>query len=250
MTAARVDVVILTWNDGERLDMALNSALASEGVDVNVIVVDNGSEPPATVVSDPRVRLIRNDVNRGVAAGRNQGVSEGSGPFVCLLDSDARLHRRTLAVMAEAFDEPDVALIAPVFTGQRPEASAGRAPHTARKVARALNLTNGYRSVRRDSSAARWDVDFAIGACQLFRRTAYDKVGGIDETFFYGPEDVDFCLRLRRAGYRVVQVGGAACDHPARRRFRRVFTRRGLEHAWAITRYLWRHRGYGRRVAT
>lgn len=247
MGAPKIDVVILTWNDGARLDTALASALASEGVDVNVIVVDNGSDPPAAVISDLRVRLVRNRANRGVAAGRNQGVAAGTAPLVCLLDSDARLHPQTLAHMAGALCDDGVALAAPVFTGQDPEASAGRAPHTLRKLARALNLTSSYGGVRRRRSSSQWDVDFAIGACQLFRRSAYDQVDGIDETFFYGPEDVDFCLRLRKAGYRIVQVAGASCDHPPRRRFRRVLTRRGLEHGWAISRYLWRHRGLAHR---
>jgi GT2 family glycosyltransferase len=245
-----VDVVVLTWNDGERLKAAVDSALNSVGVEVSVIVVDNGSDPAATVRSDARVTLLRNEDNKGVAAGRNQGALFGDAPFVCLLDSDARLHPDTLARMISVFiADPAVGLVAPVYTGQRPEDSAGRAPHTARKLARGLNLTSGYRAVPRRAGDPHWDVDFAIGACQLFRRSAYDTIGGIDESFFYGPEDVDFCLRLREAEYRVVQVADAHCDHPARRRFRRVFTRRGLDHAWAITRYLWRHRSYEHRHA-
>jgi GT2 family glycosyltransferase len=85
-------------------------------------------------------------------------------------------------------------------------------------------------------------VDFAIGACQLFRRSAWEEVGGIDESYFYGPEDVDFCLRLRRRNFRIVQVADALCDHPPRRRNRRLLTIRGLRHAGAVTRYLIRRR--------
>lgn len=242
---ARVDVVVLTWNDGDRLAVALESALAATGVDVDVTVVDNGSDPPAVLPDDPRVHLVRNEVNRGVAAGRNQGVAAGEAPFVVLLDSDARLQAGALTALLEPMvDDEGVGLVVPTFTGQSPEASAGRAPSALRKLARGLNLRSDYAPVPHRPGERWWDVEFGIGACQLFRRHAWEAVGGIDEDYFYGPEDVDFCLRVRATGHRVVQLSAEVCDHPARRRFRRVLTRRGLDHAVAIARYLWRNRGH------
>jgi GT2 family glycosyltransferase len=139
-----------------------------------------------------------------------------------------------------------VAVVGPVFVGQAPEASAGRAPTLRTKMARILDLRSTY--VGSDRSGAVWDVDFCIGACQLIRRRAWEGVGGLDETYFYGPEDVDFCLRLREAGWRVVQTSNAAVHHPPRRRYKRVLTRRGLEHGWAVARHHWRHRHFARRV--
>jgi len=167
---------------------------------------------------------------------------------VCFLDSDARLLPPTLGTLLEPLlTGADVALAAPVFVGQSPEASAGRAPTLSDKALRLLDVRNTYRSVTQVGPS--WDVDFAIGACQLVRRTAFEAAGGFDESYFYGPEDVDLCLRLRETGHRVVQVAGAACHHPPRRRFRGVYTRRGRQHASAVVRHLWRHRGFSRRVA-
>ena len=243
-----VDVVVLTWNDGDILVEAVRSALDSVDVDVSVIVVDNGSDPPAQTADDPRVTLIRKEVNLGVAAGRNVGVGAGSAEFVCLLDSDARLEPDCLAALvAPLREDAAIALAVPVFVDQRPEASAGPAPTTLTKLSRGLNLRDTYRPVAHDGD--RWDVDFGIGACQVFRRVAFEAVDGLDESYFYGPEDVDFCLRLRSKGWRIVQVAAAACHHPPRRRFRRVLTRRGLQHAAAIAAHQWRHRGFARRVA-
>ena len=248
MTRRTVDVVILTWNDGELLAAAIDSALASTGVDVNVIVVDNGSEPPATVPDDRRVTLVRNPANRGVAPGRNQGAAAGAAPFVCFLDSDARLLPSSLELLLEpVLGGADVALSAPVFTGQPAEASDGRAPTLSDKALRVLDVRSTYRTVAGDGPW--WDVDFAIGACQLVRRTEFQAIGGFDESYFYGPEDVDLCLRLREEGLRVVQVAGAGCHHPPRRRNRGILTRRGMQHATAVCRHLWRHRGFARRAA-
>ncbi|HEX3541913.1 MAG TPA: glycosyltransferase family 2 protein [Acidimicrobiales bacterium] len=250
MSAPRVGVVILTWNDGDLLDAAVRSVLESVDVDAEVVVIDNGSDPPAVVPDDQRVRLIRNPTNRGVAAARNQGAAVLTSRLLLFLDSDARLRPHTLQRLCQAIEgAPDVAVAAPVFAGQLPEASAGRAPGVARKVARLAGVTARY-ARSRPSSPLRtkldmvddeWDVDFAIGACQLIRRELFDRVGGLDEGFFYGPEDVDFCLRIKELGWRVLQVG-VACDHPPRRRNRRLLTRRGLRHGWAVIRYLWRHR--------
>ena len=237
-----VDVVILTWNDDSCLQEAIDSALASEGVDVCLWVVDNGSEPAAEVVRDPHVTLYRSPTNLGVASGRALGIALGAAPYVCLLDSDARLERSCLAQLVTAIECDAGGLAVPVFVGQSPEASAGRAPTLAGKLGRGLGLTATYARTRSAVTAHKWEVDFGIGACQVMRRDVYEAVGGLDISIFYGPEDVDLCLRIRRAGWPVVQVANAACYHPPRRRNRSLLTRRGLRHAHAVIRHLWRHR--------
>jgi GT2 family glycosyltransferase len=244
-----VDVVILTWNDGELLDVAVRSALASEGADVHVAVVDNGSEPPAEVPY-PGVRLVRNAMNTGVAGGRNQGAALGNAPFLCFLDSDAELAPHSLRHLVEALDDPTVGVAVPVFEGQVPEASAGVAPTLRVKIERGLGRRDTYLPAARASGADSWDVDFGIGACQVIRRDVFDAVGRLDESIFYGPEDVDFCLRVRSAGHRVVQVAGADVRHPPRRSFRRPLTVRGMRHGWSILRHTWRHRSRGPRRQT
>jgi GT2 family glycosyltransferase len=248
VTVPQVDVVVLTWNDGDLLDVAVRSALGSESVAVNIVVVDNGSDLPPQLPADPRIALLSNRENVGVAAGRNQGAAAASSEFVCFLDSDACLHPSTLSrLMAPLLVDPRVAMSVPVFTGQAPEASAGIAPSVIDKVLRVLNVREGYRSVAVGGDW--WDVDFGIGACQFVRRSEFIAAGGFDASYFYGPEDVDLCLRLRERGRRVVQVGAAGCDHPARRRFRGLLTQRGLQHGWAVTRHLWRHRHFRERTA-
>ncbi|MFN8050905.1 MAG: glycosyltransferase family 2 protein [Acidimicrobiales bacterium] len=239
MTVPVVDVVILTWNDGPRLERAVESALGSTGVDVRVVVVDNGSDEPVTVPAG--VALVRNDENRGVAAARNQGARLGSAPYLLLLDSDAELRPDCLARLVAELGDDGVAMAAPVFVDQRPTDSAGAAPTFRVKAERALNRRDGYEPTG-DTTAPSWDVDFAIGACQLVRRSAWDAVGGLDETYFYGPEDVDFCLRLGAAGHRIRQVAAAACLHPPRRRHRNLMTVRGAQHGVNVVRHLWRHR--------
>lgn len=234
MTVPEIDVVILTWNDGALLSRAIASVQASLGVETTIVVVDNGSQPPAAVPFG--VSLIRNEVNRGVAAARNQGARAGTAPMICFLDSDAVLHPPTLRRLADSLtNDSAVSLAAPVFTGQAPQASAGRMPGALRKIGRGLNLTHVYGKV--PTVGDEWDVEFAIGACQLVLRSAYESVGGLDEKYFYGPEDIAFCRELRRQSFRLVQVN-ARCDHPPRRRNKRLLTRSGVKHAFAVLRFL------------
>lgn len=246
-----IDVVTLTWNDGDLLQRALGSVLTSQDVDVSVAVVDNGSQPPAIVPDDPRVHLVRNAENRGVRA-RNQGAVVNTDEFIAFVDSDVRLQPDTLATLTAVLrDQPDVALACPVFENQVPEASAGRAPTARLKAQRVLGLRDTYDRMRpTGNDTPWWDVDFSITACVVIRRSAFEAIGGLDESYFYGPEDIDLCLRLKESGWRVVQVAAATCHHPARRRNRRLFSLGGVRHFWAVTRHLWRHRGYTGRVAT
>lgn len=246
-TVPIIDVVILTWNDGARLQRAVDSVHHSTDVAARCVVVDNGSNPAAAPDLHATDSLVRLDANAGVAAARNIGARHGNAPLVCFLDSDAVLHPATLAILAAVLrSDLSIWLAAPVFDGQDPTDSGGLAPTFARKVGRLLGRTHAYASgVQRDGLI---DVDFAIGACQLFKRSAFDRVAGLDERYFYGPEDADFCMRLRLQGGRVVQVRAAACEHPPRRRNRSVVSIRGLRHAGAVMRFLWRHRSYQRLV--
>ena len=243
MSAPTIDVVILTWNDGELLAESIRSARESIGVDVRVIVVDNGSSPAAEVPEE--ALLIRSETNLGVAAGRNRGIAAGDNEFVLILDSDAALTSNALSeLLAPLLNDETIAMAVPVYIDQEPEESAGLAPTLGRKIARVRNQTSMYGAVERTEDDPLWDVDFGIGACQLFRRSSWEQINGIDEAYFYGPEDADFCMRMKLVGGRVVQVGSALVDHPPRRRFRGLATKRGMAHAWAVARFLWRHRNF------
>jgi GT2 family glycosyltransferase len=96
---------------------------------------------------------------------------------------------------------------------------------------------------------ADWDhrvaraVDYVIGACQVIRKAALMDVGLLDEHIFYGPEDVDFCLRLQQAGWRVIYNPEAVVEHRERRVTRSFFSQLGYRHIQGLAYYFWKH-GY------
>ena len=87
-------------------------------------------------------------------------------------------------------------------------------------------------------------VGYVIGACQALRRDALDKVGMLDEAIFYGPEDVDLCLRMWKAGWKVVwDPRFTIVHHEQRLTRRRLVSALTVRHALALA-YFFRKHGY------
>ena len=83
-----VSVVIPTRDRPDQLRRAVSAALCQRGVELEVVVVDDGSQPPASPVEDPRIRVIRVEESAGVASARNRGIAAATGAWVAFLDDD------------------------------------------------------------------------------------------------------------------------------------------------------------------
>lgn len=252
MTDPTLSIVILTWNSCALLEACL-AALpdATAPLATEVIVIDNGSRDDTGSLLARRSDLVivRNPRNRGVAAGRNQGLRLARGEFVALLDVDTVAAPGAFRTLVDYLRlNPDVGLVAPRLVGPEGELhySCRRFPTLLDKVARRLPSLG--RALTDDVELRWWDhatprdVDYVIGACQVMRRPALQQVGQLDERIFYGPEDVDFCLRMHRAGWRVVYVPQAEVAHLERRVTRKLLSALTARHAWALAYYFWKHR--------
>jgi len=249
----KASLVILTWNSTDLLRACLQSLPRALTVySFEVVVIDNGSRgytPASLRLEFPWMQLIVNRDNRGVAPGRNQGIGVAQGEYIILLDDDT-------AVEPGAFDRliaymethPHVGLCAPKLIGIE-----GNLHLTCRfyptlfdKLARQVPLAY-VQQLRRENEMADWDhnsiraVDYVIGACQVIRRDALLSVGLLDERIFYGPEDVDFCLRLRQIGWQIIYNPDAVVVHKERRVARSFFSRLSWKHLWGISYYFWKH---------
>ncbi len=202
-----VDVVIVTYNSehvvGDLLD-SLPAALA--GTPARVVVVDNGSLDGTRALLEARAdcRLVREE-NRGYAAGLNRGVAEldGTGPIL-VLNPDVRLHPGAVATMVEALARPGTGIVAPLVLDEhgRPTRSLRCEPTLARALGLGRVGTAAMSEYVSDPDRYRrpGTVDWALGAVLLMSRTAYETVGGWDESFFLYSEETDFCLRARDRG--------------------------------------------------
>jgi len=214
-----VSIVIITWKMKNLLFALLNSLKAySFGFCYELIIVDNFSNDGTIEMIEkqfPEAILIKNNENKGVAPARNKGIQIAKGRYILILDADMEFVENSIEVMLKYMDQnKDVGLMGCKLTTQTGELqySCKRYPNLLALIARRLNglpLINLSKELK-DHLMEEWahdsiqEVDYVIGACQLFRREVLEKIGFYDDRIFYGPEDIDYCLRVWHNGWRVV----------------------------------------------
>jgi GT2 family glycosyltransferase len=251
----RVSVVILTWNSARWLPDCLASVVPQVlSLGGELIIVDNGSTDASLELVRklaPSAILIANRRNRGVAPARNQGIRASRGFYIVLLDVDTRVPAGTLAHLTTYMDtNPSIGILGPklVYPDGTLQYSCRRYPTLGTKLLRRLPRGAGerflwYEQYRDWDHSSPRDVDYVIGACQVIRRQVLDQTGLLDEAMFYGPEDVDLCLRARLCGWRVVYYPYAQVVHCEERVTRRQpLSRLNYLHARALIRYFAKHR--------
>jgi N-acetylglucosaminyl-diphospho-decaprenol L-rhamnosyltransferase len=218
-----LSVIVVNWNTCRLLEACLQSVdAARHDLAVEVFVVDNGStDGSVDLVRQrfPAVELIANAGNRGFSAANNQAVERARGRYLLLLNSDAAVETDALrTLVAYANEHPEAGVIGPKLLNPDGtlQPSGGHFPTPASTVASLLGLNRltgrpRYGTTRDYSKPA--EVDEVSGAAMLIRRGVIDQIGGLDEGFAWGYEDVDFCLRARRAGWRVHYVPAARVLH-------------------------------------
>ena len=225
--------LIVPTRDGrhhlERLFPALATNTSYRSFEV--IVVDNGSVDGSVeyVKGDwpfP-VQLIRNEVNRSFSEANNQGVVAARGDLILLLNNDTEpVNPGWLGSMVDELtaSEDTLAVGALLIYSKRTRDDA-EATHPPLSVQhrgigfiwrdgspRAVNLGAGEDPTN-PSLVDSVTVPAATAACLLTRKATYEEVGGLDEGYVYGTEDVDFCLKLRKRGGIIRMCGGAALLH-------------------------------------
>lgn len=219
----RVDVVIVSYNQRERLLECLES-VRSLSEDTHVIVVDNASSDGSVDAARqhfPEIDLLALDANVGFATGVNRGAARGDAPYILLLNNDARLRAGAIDKLRAGLERDRVAAVGPQLldSAGQVELSLGRtlSPWNEAKFRLLEALYRDGRgplsgAVRRRHARSR-EVRSLSGACILLRRGAFEQVGCFDERFFLYAEDVDLCRRLRLAGYRLWYVADALVEH-------------------------------------
>lgn len=236
-----VSVVIVTWNTRDLLVEALRS-LYAETVDVSfeVIVVDNASEDGTSEAIRsrfPTVRLLELATNRGFTGGNNEGFELARGRYVLLLNSDTIVLPTTLGPLVRFLDEHPGAACA----GARHLNADNSLQRSMDDVPALLPDALYYTELYRVPAIRRWlaqhyawwsdhdterEAGWVNGACVMVRLDVINEIGGLDERLFIYGEELDWCYRMRQAGWtvhfvpsaEVIHLGGQAMDNAADRR--------------------------------
>lgn len=216
-----LSVIIVSYNTRQLLDDCLRSLAEAEqpAGGVEIIVVDNASRDGSQALvreQYPAVRLVENEQNLGFSAANNAGTAVAHGRYILFLNSDTRVGKRALVEPLAYLDEhPDVGAITVRLiypTGERdPDNHRGfPTPWNAfchfsglSRLAPASPRLNGYFQSYADFDKTH-AVDVIAGSFMMMPRRVVDELGGWDESYFFYGEDIDFCYRIREAGYAII----------------------------------------------
>lgn len=191
-------VVVLAYGEEPWLAACVDSVLASRGVEVDLVVVDNGCRADDLEPVEKRddLRVVRPGTNTGFAGGCNLGARHVRGEHLVLVNSDCLVEPDTLVALAAVARDPGVGpVMASIRFADRPDVlnSGGNPVHV-------LGTCWAGGIDEAETRTAPYDVAAASGACVLLRRELWDRLGGFDEEYFAYLEDTELSLRCRRLG--------------------------------------------------
>jgi GT2 family glycosyltransferase len=219
--APLVSIIIPTKDCAHLLRKCINSILEKTSYpSYEIIILDNGSVEPAThqlfkALPQEQVQIIRDDSPFNFSKLNNQGVKFSRGDLICLMNNDIEiLTPDWLEEMASFASRPEIGCVGsrlwyPDFHLQHGGVIlgiGGIANHAHYRMPRNQHGYFGRAQLHQSFSAV-------TAACLLVRRSVFEQVGGLDEELAVAFNDVDFCLRVREAGYRNVWTPYAEMIH-------------------------------------
>ena len=223
-----VSVIIVSWNARDYLCQCLESL--SDKVcayPMEIIVVDNAStdgSPESVEKHFPQVQLIRNAANFGFAKANNIGFAQSRGRYLAFINSDVKVLKDCLTHLVNFCEHrPEVALVGPRVIGRD-----GKLQRTCRGFptvwnifcrAMALDIIFPRTKLFAGHTLSYWSqetlesVDILGGCFWLARREALVQVGLLDESFFMYGEDMDWCKRFWKEGWKLFFVPTAEAIH-------------------------------------
>jgi N-acetylglucosaminyl-diphospho-decaprenol L-rhamnosyltransferase len=211
-------VQIVNYNTKAYLGPCLESvvaALGRSGADGRVLVLDNGSGDDLEDIADRfdgAVDFHASSVNLGFGGGQNRLARETASRFLCFVNPDVVVPGDVdlFGPLLARFADPSVAVAGPMLVGT--DGAPQRWDHGELEGMRA-RISNGAGEAYWRPRHERADVAWVSGACMVVRREAFDAAGGFDERYFLYKEEEDLCLRIRRAGGRVVYEPSVRAEH-------------------------------------
>lgn len=252
-----LSIIIVSWNVKALLRECLMSIRKNiSAIDFEVIVVDSASSdgsPQMVAEEFPWVTLISSEQNLGYPRGNNIGILVSSGRHVLILNPDTIILNDALSIMLNYLeDHIDVGALGPQLLNADGTVQSSRrrfpslitgifestwfepfAPRRVLKGYYALDLPDDQEN----------DVDWVTGACLMVPRRVIDHVGPFDEGYFMYSEELDWCRRIKDAGWRVVYLPQAKIIHYVGKSSEQAITARHVNFQQAKLRYYRKYHG-------
>jgi GT2 family glycosyltransferase len=212
-------IIIVNWNTRQLLKNCLLSIKQNaKTTRYKICVVDNGSSDGSVEMLKAEftdVILIENNENKGFAAANNQAMDFVDCKYYLLLNSDTLFLDDALDKMVLfAESQKNIAILSPklIMANGNVQISYGKFVTLWNSIL--LNLKLKQRFNKNNANLLKSiDVDYTIGACMLVLQEAVRQVGKLDQSYFYYGEDMDWCFRMHKAGWRVVYLADTQIVH-------------------------------------
>jgi GT2 family glycosyltransferase len=220
MSEPLVSIITVNYNQVGVTCALLESIRKQAYKNVEVIVVDNASHSDPAIIIEaafPEVTYLRSETNLGFAGGNNLALSKASGKYLFFVNNDAELTEGCLHHLVAALEQdPAAGMVSPLLcyypTAGLPEVIqyAGMTPvhpFTGR------NTTIGALAENKGQYHALTETAYCHGAAMMIPRAVLESVGPMYEGFFLYYEELDWCARIRRAGYKCLVEPRAKVFH-------------------------------------
>ena len=223
-TKTDISFIIVNWNTCGLVTDCINSIIETvTGYSYEIFVVDNassdGSPERLKKTFGDRVTLIENKTNQGFGRANNQALRIADSNYMVLLNSDTVLHKNTISGIISFLEEnPSVAIAGPRMKSEygRLQNSYDNFPSLLTELFNKSILRKLFPerfSGKTDKTTTPFEVDSLIGACMAVRADAIKQVGLFDEDYFFFLEETDWCLRMRKAGWKIFHLPGIEIIH-------------------------------------
>lgn len=253
-----ISIIILNYKAKGLLKNCLNSIYRyTENLDFEIIVVDNNSKDGVKKMLETnfsKVKFIQAKKNLGFSKGNNLGIKKAQGKYLVIINPDTTLIENSFKKMRDFMEEhKDIGIIGPQLINPDRSIQYTRCnfpeflmPIYRRSFLKKINYFKKkidlYLTKDKDYNQT-IKTDWIFGACLFVRKEAIDKVGLLDERFFLGFEDLDWCKRFWQYGYEVWYFPKTKIIHYPHR-----FSKKGLLdktiriHIASWLKYFWKYR--------
>lgn len=207
----KVSIITVHYNQQEATIRLLDSVRALDYPHIEMIVADNGSADNLGEIMRrryPEFKYVRSERNLGFAGGNNLGIEAATGDYLFFVNNDARVTPESVGILVDFLEKnPTVGAVSPLICYDERD-SIGRdiiqyAGMTDIHPITGRNRTEGAKASDRGQFSEPFPTAYAHGAAMMVTRATLAKVGPMSEDYFLYYEELDWCERIRKAGFEI-----------------------------------------------
>lgn len=218
-TNPKISIILVTYNSAKTINRCLESIRKTTQAPFEILIVDNASsDDTREKIKQSKIesRIILNNQNLGFSRANNIGIKQAKGDYLMFLNPDTKVKNNAIDRLHQYLvTHPEVGLVVPKL-----EDEDGTSQKSVRQLPTLLRAIKEYYLGIKSSYApfvplgtSAVDVESAVGAAMMVKKTTYQQVGGFDERYFLYFEDLDLCRKILRVNLKIKYLPEAIIVH-------------------------------------